>query len=281
MTRLDVRKTYKLYINGEFPRSESGRSYPVDDAKGRVMARVAQSSRKDLREAVRAARSAFPGWAARSGYNRGQILYRIAEVLEDRSDSFIEQLLLAGASRPKAKSEIERAIDRTVWYAGWADKFAQIMGNLNPVAGPFFNISAPEPSGVVGIVPAQEPPLLALISRLMPVLVPGNTAVVLASESQPMPAITFGEVLHASDVPPGVVNILTGFPNEIVPWLADHMDVNAVDAAGASAEMTQRIQEGAVHNVKRVVADGEIDRQSPYLIAAFTETKTVWHPKGL
>jgi acyl-CoA reductase-like NAD-dependent aldehyde dehydrogenase len=283
MSRLDVRKTYKLYINGEFPRSESGRSFPVHDAKGEVAARMALASRKDLRDAVRAARTAQPGWAAKTGYNRGQILYRIAEVMEDRKDTFADELFNTGLPVGKVKLEVEQAIDCMVWYAGWADKFAQIYGNLNPVAGPFFNISTPEPTGIVGIVAPDRPALAGLVHRLAPVLVPGNTAVVIASESQPMPAVTLAEVLETSDVPPGVVNILTGSRDEIVPWLADHMDVNADDAAGASAELVERIQKGAVHNVKRVVVpdgDGGI-HQSPYLIAAFTEIKTIWHPKGL
>jgi acyl-CoA reductase-like NAD-dependent aldehyde dehydrogenase len=280
--RLDVRKTYKLYINGEFPRSESGRSYAALDADGEVLARVAQGSRKDLREAVRAARAAGEKWAAKSGYNRGQILYRIAEMMEDRATVFAEQLEHGGISPARARSEVSAGVDRMVWYAGWADKFAQIFGNLNPVAGPFFNISSPEPSGVVGIIAPDTPALLGLISRVAPVIVTGNTAVLIASASQPLPAITFSEVLESSDVPPGVVNILTGYPAELAPWLADHMDVNAVDLAGAGPDVALRIQQGAVHNVKRLVgADGYTDTQSPYLIAAFTETKTVWHPKGL
>lgn len=280
--RLEVKKTYKLYINGEFPRSESGRSYPALSADGDVLARVARGSRKDLRDAVRAARTAQEKWAAKSGYNRGQILYRIAEMIEDRASAFAEQLAAGGLTTARARREVGESVDRMVWYAGWADKFSQIFGNLNPVAGPFFNISAPEPTGVVGIVAPETPALLGLVSRLAPVIVSGNAAVVVASESQPLPAITFSEVLESSDVPSGVVNILTGSAEELVPWLADHMDVNAVDLAGASAEVTLRAQEGAVHNVKRLVGkSGYSDAQSPYLIAAFTETKTVWHPKGL
>jgi len=280
MSRLDVKKTYKLYIGGKFPRSESGRTYPALDSDGTVLARVAAASRKDLRDAVRIARSAVPGWSALSGYNRGQILYRIAETLEDRSGTFVEQLTDIGSTPVAAKKEVASAIDRLVWYAGWADKFAQIYGNLNPVSGPFFNISAPEPTGVVGVVAPEEPGLLGLVSRLAPVLVPGNTAIVLASEAAPMPAITFSEVLDSSDVPGGVVNLLTGNKDSLIPFLADHMDVNAVDAGGATPEQVTRIQEGAVHNVKRVVIPDDT-QQSPYRIAAFTETKTVWHPKGL
>lgn len=280
MPRLDVRKTYKLYIGGEFPRSESGRVFPAVDSRGEVIARVAQASRKDLRDAVRAARRAQPGWAARSGYNRGQIVYRVAELIEDRAETFIAQVQVADPGRRQARRQVEEAIDTLVWYAGWADKFAQVYGNLNPVSGPFFNISAPEPTGVVGIVAPADSALLGLVARLGAVVVSGNTAVVLASESRPMPAVTLAEVLETSDVPPGVVNILTGFSDELVPWLADHMDVNAIDAAGATSEQRRRIDEGAVHNVKRVVGGNGNDR-TPYLIAAFTETKTVWHPKGL
>jgi acyl-CoA reductase-like NAD-dependent aldehyde dehydrogenase len=282
MSRLDVRKTYKLYIDGQFPRSESGRSYPAIGADGEVLARVARGSRKDLRDAVRVARSAFESWAGRTGYNRGQILYRIAETLEDRTGTFVEQLTEAGSTKKQATDEVQAGIDRMVWYAGWADKFSQIYGNLNPVAGPFFNISAPEPTGVVGVVAPEEPGLLGLVSTLAPILVPGNTAVVLASEKMPLPAITLTEVLDTSDVPGGVVNVLTGVKDELIPWLADHMDVNAIDAGGATADQLLRIQEGAVHNVKRVAlptANGPA--QSPYRIAAFTETKTVWHPKGM
>jgi acyl-CoA reductase-like NAD-dependent aldehyde dehydrogenase len=282
MSRLDVRKTYKLYINGEFPRSESGRTYPAVDSKGEVLARVARASRKDLREAVRAARTAQTKWAERSGYNRGQILYRIAEMMEDRRATFEEQLEDGGVSPGRARTEVANSVDRMVWYAGWADKFSQVYGNLNPVAGPFFNISAPEPTGVVGVIAPLGPPLLGLVSRLAPVIVSGNTAVVLASEPQPMPAITFAEVLESSDVPAGVVNILTGSQSELAPWLSDHMDVNAIDLAGADDQLRVRIEQGAVHNVKRLIGvDGVLDGQSPYLIAAFTETKTVWHPKGL
>jgi len=281
MTRLDVRKTYKLYINGEFPRSESGRSYPALDDRGEVVARVALASRKDLRDAVRAARTALPKWAGKTGYNRGQVMYRIAELVEDRREAFAEQLALGGLTLARARSEVDRSIDRMVWYAGWCDKFAQIYGNLNPVAGPFFNISAPEPTGVVGVIAPSEPALLGLVTRLAPALAGGNALVVLASEPQPLPSITLAEVMEAADVPGGVINILTGSPTELVPWLADHMDVNGIDATGADDELRMRIDQGSVHNVKRVVAVEDAEAQSPYLIAAFTELKTVWHPKGL
>lgn len=282
MSRLEVKKTYKLYIGGKFPRSESGRSFPAHNSSGEVVARMSQASRKDLRDAVRTARGAVDGWAGATGYNRGQVIYRIAETLEDRAGSFVDQLVEAGASATAARKEVAASVDRLVWYAGWADKFAQMFGNLNPVAGPFFNISSPEPTGVVGIIAPEEPALLGLITRLAPVLVPGNTTVILASERFPMPAVTFAEVLNSSDVPGGVVNILTGRKAELVGVLADHMDVNAIDAGGASEAEALRVQEGAVHNVKRVVLPSpQGPGQSPYQIAAFTETKTVWHPKGL
>ncbi len=281
MTRLEVRKTYKLYINGEFPRSESGRTYPALGAGGEVVARVARASRKDLRDAVRAARNALPAWAGRSGYNRGQIMYRMAEMTEDRADTFREQLEIGGLSPARSRREVGLCVDRLVWYAGWCDKFAQFYGNLNPVAGPFFNISNPEPTGVVGVIAPEEPALLGLITRMAPVLAGGNVVVALASNRLPLPAVSFAEVLETSDLPPGVVNILTASHPELLPWLADHMDVNAIDATGAGGDLRRRIEEGSVHNVKRVVAADDPDSQSPFLIAAFTETKTVWHPKGL
>ncbi len=287
--RLDVRKTYKLYIGGVFPRSESGRSYAALDFKGEVIARVAEGTRKDLRDAVRAARGAQAKWAERAGYNRGQILYRTAEMVEDRADAFTSQVRQAGPTRAEAKKEVERTIDRLVWYAGWADKYVQIVGNLNPVAGPFFNISTPEPSGVIGIIAPEEPALVGLVSRLAPAMVSGNTVVVVASERWPMAAITFSEALATADVPAGVVNILTGPKANIVPYLASHMDVNGLDAYGADPAMMTDLEVAAADSVKRVVRPpaGPInwmdDRvaQSPYAIAAFTEIKTIWHPKGV
>ena len=283
---MPVRKTYKLYIGGDFPRSESGRSFPALDHKGEMVARMAAGTRKDLRMAVRAARRAQPGWAARTGYNRGQILYRIAEMVEDRAETFGAAVRLSGAGAAKARREVAQAVDRLVWYAGWADKFAQVMGNLNPVSGPFFNISTPEPTGVVGIIAAEASPLLGLVSRVAPVIVSGNTAVALASERWPTPAITLAEAMATADVPDGVVNILTGPKAGMVPYLASHLDVNAVDAFGAEPAMLRDIEQEAAAGVKRVVRPpgGEVDwaeAQSPYAIAAFTETKTVWHPKGL
>lgn len=281
MPRLDVKKTHKLYIDGEFPRSESGRTFPALDGEGHVIARMAQGSRKDLRDAVRAARNAQEKWAARSGYNRGQILYRIAEMIEDRSEVFEEDLRAVGESKRAAEREVAASVDRLVWYAGWCDKFVQVYGNLNPVAGPFFNISSPEPTGVVGIIAPAAPALLGLVSRVAPVLVTGNTAVVVASDRVPVVAISFAEALATSDVPPGVVNLLTGHALELAPWLASHMDVNAIDLTGAPPEIVTDAEVAAADNVKRIVRSGTADLQSPLLIAAFTETKTVWHPKGL
>ena len=265
MTRLPVRKTYKLFVGGDFPRSESGRTY---EAQGQ---NVARASRKDVRDAVRAARGAFGKWRGMTAYNRGQVLYRIAEMMESRTEELAE--LSSG------RKEVEAAVDRWVWYAGWADKYAQILGTSNPVAAPYFNFTIPEPTGVVGIVAPDEPALDGLIGRLAPVIVGGNTAVVLASESSPLAAIELAEALATSDVPGGVVNILTGFKAELAPWLAGHMDVNAIDVGGADGEIPE-LERLAADNVKRVVR-GRADRQSPYEIAAFLELKTVWHPIGV
>jgi len=285
MSRLEVRKTYKLYIGGAFPRSESGRSYPALDHQGAIIARVAAGTRKDLRHAIRCARKAQPGWAARTGYNRGQILYRIAEMLEDRGPTFATQLSVDGQGMASARQEVGKAVDRLVWYAGWADKYQQVLGNLNPVSGPFFNISTPEPTGVVGVIAPEEPALLGLVSRLAPVIVSGNTAVVLASENWPVPAISFSEAMATADVPGGVVNVLTGPKSGMVPYLASHLDVNAIDAYGTAPNTMVELEQAAAGNVKRVVSppEGHIDwtAQSPYHIAAFTEIKTVWHPIGL
>jgi acyl-CoA reductase-like NAD-dependent aldehyde dehydrogenase len=265
MARLPVKKTYKLYVGGEFPRSESGRTYEAEGAN------VARASRKDLRDAVRAARQAFPKWAAMTAYNRGQVLYRIAEMMEARRAEFAEL-----SSGPK---EVERSIDRWVWYAGWSDKLAQVLGSSNPVAGPYFNFTVPEPTGVVGIVAPEEPPLEGLVSRLAPAIVGGNSAVVIASESLPLAAVELAEVLATSDVPGGVVNLLTGYRSELAPVLAAHMDVNALDLAGADGEVAE-LERLAAENVKRVVR-GSADSQSPWEAAAFLELKTVWHPIGV
>jgi acyl-CoA reductase-like NAD-dependent aldehyde dehydrogenase len=265
MTRLPVRKTYKLFIDGVFPRSESGRTYLAQGAN------VARASRKDVRDAVRAARGAQPKWAAMTAYNRGQVLYRIAEMLEARARDF--------ATLCSGTAEVERSIDRVVWYAGWSDKLAQVLGSSNPVAGPYFNFTVPEPTGVVGILAPDEPPLAGLISRLVPVLVGGNTAVVVASEPKPLAAIELAEALATSDVPSGVVNILTGERRELAPVLAAHMDVNALDLAAADGQAAE-LERLAAANVKRVV-HGSADDQSPWEIAAFLELKTVWHPIGV
>ncbi len=285
MSRLDVKKTYKLYIGGEFPRSESGRSYVVNDAKGRFLANASQASRKDARDAVKAARAAFGGWSGRTAYNRGQVVYRIAEVLEGRRDQFEAELRVAeGITAAKARTYVDAAVDRVVWYAGWADKIAQVTGGANPVAGPYFNHSAPEPTGVVAIV-APAGPLLGLVSVVAPVITTGNTCVVIASEPHPLTAITLGEVMATSDLPGGVVNVLTGSVAEIAPWLASHMDVNGLDLTGvADAELARSLEEDAAENLKRVRRPGVEDLlAAPALdrMTTFLETKTVWHPMGI
>jgi acyl-CoA reductase-like NAD-dependent aldehyde dehydrogenase len=282
-SRLDVRKTYKLYIGGAFPRSESGRSYPVTDRRDEVVARPARASRKDVRDAVRAARAAFPGWSGATAYNRGQVLYRVAELLEGRRGQFAGELERLGVAKPKR--EVDAAIDRWVWYAGWADKIAHVAGTVNPVAGPYFDFTIPEPTGVVGIVAPEEPALLGLVSRVAPAIVGGNTVVVLASEAKPLAAVTLAEVLATSDVPGGVVNVLTGFTKELAPWLATHMDVNALDVTGVPHHLRAEVEAAATDNVKRIVRDGASDwfeesAQSPYAVTDFMEMKTVWHPKG-
>ena len=264
MSRLPVKKTYKLYVGGAFPRSESGRSYEVEGAN------VARASKKDLRDAVRAARDAFPKWAGLTAYNRGQVLYRVAEIMEGRRAQFTE---LTGS-----EGEVNSAVDRWVWYAGWADKLAQVLGSSNPVAGPYFNFTVPEPTGVVGIVAPEEPALAGLVSRLAPAIVGGNAVVVVASERRPLAAITLAEVLATSDVPGGVVNLLTGRKSELAPVLAGHMDVNAIDLAGVE-DGREELERLAAENVKRVVTNG--DGQSPWHAAAFLEMKTVWHPIGV
>jgi acyl-CoA reductase-like NAD-dependent aldehyde dehydrogenase len=281
--RLPVRRTAKLFIAGEFPRSESGRSYEVVDANGELLAWVARASRKDLRDAVRAARTAQPGWAARTAYHRGQILYRVAELMEGRRAQFASELADAGAKDPPRG--VSAAIDRWVWYAGWADKIHQVLGASNPVAGPYFNFTIPEPTGVVGIVAPPDQSLLGLVSRVAPAIVGGNTAVVLASEPSPLPAVSLAEVLATSDVPGGVVNVLTGLTAELVPWLAGHMDVNAIDVTGVPEELLADVERLAAENVKRVHRAPDVDpfedeAQSPYEVTAFMEMKTVWHPMG-
>jgi acyl-CoA reductase-like NAD-dependent aldehyde dehydrogenase len=289
--RIGVRKTYKLYIGGAFPRTESGRAYEVFDAKGELLANACRGTRKDIREAVRAARKAQPGWASKTAYNRSQILYRIAELMEGRRDQFIAEVMAAeGVSRARATRSVDAAIDRWVWYAGWADKYQQVVGTVNPVAGSYFNFSVPEPTGVVGVVAPEGSSLLGLVSRLAPVIVSGNAAVVIASEARPLPAVTLTEVLATSDLPGGVVNLITGLRRELVGHLAAHMDVNGLDAFGAAPEDGAALEDAAIENVKRFVRPraGGLDRydwladgaQSPYLIGEFVEIKTVWHPIG-
>jgi len=286
VTRVAIAKTYKLYIGGKFPRSESGRVYDVLSNKGVFLANAAQASRKDARDAVVAARSAFAGWSGATGYNRGQVLYRIAELLEGRRGQFIDEIMQSeGLTAQAAGSQVDEAIDRWVWYAGWADKYVQVGGNANAVSGPFFNISVPEPTGVVAIIaPQTAGSLLGIISAIAPALVAGNTVVVVAHESAPLSAISLGEVLATSDVPGGVVNILTGSPAEMAPWLASHADVNALDLVGAGELDWVDLQIAAADTLKRVLApESGPDAAAPALarILAFTETKTVWHTKAL
>jgi acyl-CoA reductase-like NAD-dependent aldehyde dehydrogenase len=293
-SRIGVRKTYKLYIGGAFPRSESGRSYEVGDASGAPLANACRASRKDLREAVRVARSAFPGWSGRTAMNRGQILYRVAELMEGRRDQFVDEVTAAeGSDEARAAESVDRAIDRWVWYAGWADKIGQVLGASNPVGAPYFNFTIPEPTGVVGVVAPETSSLLGLVSRLAPVLVGGSTAVVLASETRPLPAITLTEVLATSDVPGGVVNVLTGLRRELVPVLAAHGDVDALDLWGLPDDMRAATESSAADSIKRLsrrplgVRESRFDwlddraSERPEWIAAFLEMKTVWHPFGV
>ncbi|MGW7538869.1 aldehyde dehydrogenase family protein [Amycolatopsis sp. NPDC054798] len=285
--RISVAKTYKLYIGGKFPRSESGRVYPVTDAKGAFLANAAHASRKDLRDAVSAARKAFPGWSSASGYNRGQVLYRVAEVMEGRRAQFAAEVAACeGVAAKKAESLVDAAIDRWVWYAGWTDKIASVLGAANPVAGPYFSFTTPEPTGVVGVLAPQDSSLLGLVTVLAPVLATGSTAVLVSSADRPLPAITLSEVLATSDVPGGVANILTGRAAELGPWLASHGDVNALDPTGATPADRVALAQEAAGTVKRVlsVPDTEPDwTAEPDLsrIRRYLEAKTVWHPMGV
>ncbi|MFG3145727.1 aldehyde dehydrogenase family protein [Streptomyces sp. NPDC048243] len=282
--RLSVFKTYKLYVGGKFPRSESGRVYEVTDSKGTWLANAPQSSRKDARDAVVAARKAFGGWSGATAYNRGQVLYRVAEMLEGRREQFAREAAEAeGLSKSKAAAVVDAAIDRWVWYAGWTDKIAQVVGGANPVAGPFFNLSSPEPTGVVTVLAPQESSFLGLVSVIAPVIATGNTVIVIASEKSPLPALSLGEVLATSDVPGGVVNILSGRTAEIAAPLAAHQDVNAIDLAGADEELAEELEIAAADNLKRVVRPQAVDyARTPGTerLTAFLETKTVWHPTG-
>lgn len=284
--RLSVNKTYKLYIGGKFPRSESGHTLAVSTPEGTHLAHVAQASRKDARDAVSAARAAQVGWSSATAYNRGQVLYRIAEMLEGRSEQFVDEIRRSEGVSPRvAKAQVTQAVDKWVWFAGWADKYQQVLGQANPVAGPFFNLSVSEPSGVVASWAPVEPQgvsLLGLVESVAPVIVSGNAVVVLAHPAQPLPAMSFAEVLHSSDVPGGVVNILTGAREQLSPWLAEHADVNALDLSGASDVDWPQLEAAAAHTLKRCVtpmrgpAAHSVER-----IGAFTEVKTVWHTKAL
>ncbi|GGZ51927.1 aldehyde dehydrogenase [Streptomyces subrutilus] len=285
VTRLSVFKTYKLYVGGKFPRSESGRVYEVTDAKGKWLANAPLSSRKDARDAVVAARKAFGGWSGATAYNRGQILYRVAEMLEGRREQFVREVGEAeGLSKSKAAAVVDAAVDRWVWYAGWTDKIGQIVGGANPVAGPYFNLSTPEPTGVVAVVAPQDSSFLGLVSVIAPVIATGNTAVVIASEASPLPALSLGEVLATSDLPGGVVNILSGKAAEMGPHLASHQDVNAIDLAGADAALARELEIAAADNLKRVLRPQPVDDWSAdpgtARLTPFLETKTVWHPTG-
>ena len=292
--RIGVRKTYKLYIGGTFPRSESGRSYLVAAVDGSPLANAVRASRKDVRDAVRAARNAFPGWAAKTAMNRGQVLYRVAELMEGRRGQFVSEVAAAeGLREARAGEVVDRSIDRLVWYAGWADKITQILGSANPVAAPYFNFTIPEPTGVVGVVAPETSSLLGLVSRLAPALVAGNAVVLLASESRPLPAITLSEVLATSDVPGGVVNILTGRRTELVPVLAGHVDVDGLDTWGVPDALRLETEQLAADDIKRLsrrpstVKEARFDwlddraAERPEWIAVFLEMKTVWHPIGV
>ena len=285
--RLDVKKTYKLFIGGAFPRSESGRSYVVEAHDGRFLANVAWASRKDVRDAVTAARAALPKWAGATAYNRGQVLYRVAELLEDRRDQFVTAVRDAeGATSRAAQRQVDQAIDRWVWYAGWTDKVAQVAGSSNPVAGPYFNFSVPEPTGVLGVVAPHASSLLGLVSVLAPAIAVANTVVVVADERRPLPAVTLTEVLATSDVPGGVVNLLTGPAAELVPVLAAHRDVDGLDLAGATPELAGHAEAAGATNIKRVAR--RVDEEHDWAgdpgtsrLLRFVETKTVWHPVGI
>ncbi|MEU1670334.1 aldehyde dehydrogenase family protein [Streptomyces sparsogenes] len=283
--RLSVLKTYKLFVGGKFPRSESGRVYEVTDPEDKWLANAPLSSRKDARDAVVAARKAFGGWSGATAYNRGQILYRVAEMLEGRRAQFAREVADAeGLGKSKAAAVVDAAVDRWVWYAGWSDKVAQIAGAANPVAGPYFNLSTPEPTGVVAVLAPQESSFLGLVSVIAPAIVTGNTTVVVASERAPLPALSLGEVLATSDLPGGVVNILSGRTAEIAAPLAAHQDVNAIDLAGADPELARTLEEAAADNLKRVVRPQPVDWSADPgtgRLLAFLETKTVWHPMGV
>jgi acyl-CoA reductase-like NAD-dependent aldehyde dehydrogenase len=284
-SRVPVAKTYKIYIDGKFPRTESGRYFALRDDDGKVIANLCRGSRKDFRNAVVAARKAFPGWSSASAYLRGQILYRIAEMLEGRTDQFVAELALQGLSKRRARREVRATVDRLIYYAGWSDKYQQVFSSVNPVSSSHFNFSVLEPMGVIGVLAPDDSGLLGLVSNVAPLIVGGNTCVVLASEQMPLTGISFAEVLHASDVPAGVVNVLTGLRAELTDQFASHMDVNAVICCDADSDSAKAIQESAADNIKRVVDRADTDwskeaNQNPYLIRDTQETKTTWHPIG-
>ncbi len=283
MSRIDILKTYKLYIGGKFPRTESGRYFPVHNKKGLLLANMCLASRKDFRNAVVSARKVQSGWQNTTALNKGQILYRIAEMLEGRKEQFIKELEIQGSSSKKAKEEVEASIDRLVYYAGWSDKYQQIFSSVNPVSSAHFNFSASEPMGVVSIIAPESQGLLGLVSVIAPVLVGGNTSIVLASKNIPLSAISFAEVIHSSDVPPGVINILTGEREELISHMASHMDVNAIVYNGSDEQDIKKISELSSENIKRVILYKKNDwlgdhNESPYFIEKTLEIKTTWHP---
>ncbi len=278
--RIDVLKTYKLFIAGAFPRSESGRVYAVKGAKGEHLANPALASRKDLRDAVVAARGAFTGWSSSTAYNRGQILYRMAEILQGRTEQLVSEIMaLEGATVKAATSQVQESVDLLVWYAGWSDKISSIVGSTNPVSGPYYNFSTPEPMGVVAIFSAAKPSLLNFVGALAAVITSGNTTVVIASEKFPLPAITFSEIMATSDLPSGVVNVLTGSSAELAPWAASHMDIDAIDASGLTPKQLKEAQIAGAANLKRIRTYS--GAKSVHRILNFMETKTVWHPMGI
>ena len=276
--RIDIKKTYKLYIGGAFPRTESGRTYEVKSSKGVFVANPCLASRKDLKDAVVAARSAYPGWNKATAYNKGQILYRIAEMLEGRRSQFVDEIiLLTGVTKLKAEKEVSESIDHLVWYAGWSDKLSSLAGSTNPVASPYYNFTIPESMGVVGVIAPEAPSLLGLIDAIAPVIVSGNTCIALASSKAPLPAITFAEVLATSDLPGGVINILTGKSSELAPWFASHMDIDGLDISGVPTKSRGELRTAGAENLKRI---SSFSTASPDRILAFMEAKTVWHPIG-
>jgi len=279
-SRIDILKTYKLFIGGAFPRSESGRVYAIKDFKGNHLANPSLASRKDLRDAVVAARSAFSGWSSATAYNRGQILYRMAEILEGRSEQLVTEIVALEGVTPRAAAlQVQQSIDLLVWYAGWSDKISALAGSTNSVSGPYYNFSTPEPIGVVAIFAPAKPSLLNLIAAIASVITSGNTAVVIASEKFPLPAITFSEIMATSDLPAGVVNVLTGSGSELAPWAASHMDIDAIDASGLTPKQLQETQVAGAQNLKRIRVN--TDLESPARILSFMEIKTVWHPIGI